>query len=200
MVLILVRAIETIHLMRKNSQLSDYAYIDGATGLYNKRRCIDQLGRTNVLKPQCETCCLMFDLNDLKVTNDRFGHEAGDDLIRRFACALRESAPDDMFLGRFGGDEFIGIVDNVHEREIQEFLSRLEAAAKRSEYDNEQPLSYAYGVAFAQHTEGETLQSLLDQADAKMYERKAQMKSAASRDTHGSPAYDSDSSSARISC
>ena len=51
----------------------------------------------------------MFDLNNLKTTNDTMGHSAGDRLIMDFARLLRSVIPDKGFVGEYGGDEFMAV-------------------------------------------------------------------------------------------
>ena len=57
-------------------------------------------------------------LPSLEIHNDNFGHFVGDALITSFASLLRRYMPESMFVGRFGGDEFIGIMDDTNECEI----------------------------------------------------------------------------------
>lgn len=184
LILILIRTADALRMARKNRELNDYAYKDSATGLYNKRRCQDQLARTSVLSPSRTSCCMMLDLNNLKLTNDKYGHEAGDHLIERFANVLKKSAPSSMFIGRFGGDEFIGIFDDVRDFEVQEFLGKLESSTKADNAAHPDiPLQFAYGYAFSTGSDVETLQSILDEADRNMYLMKASMKAQAAAGT-----------------
>jgi diguanylate cyclase len=84
---------------------------DALTELANRRAFERALEAKIVLK---QTFCLvMIDLNDFKVVNDRFGHLAGDDLLRQFGRKLRAQFTPADFVGRWGGDEFVGIVAGV---------------------------------------------------------------------------------------
>ena len=98
-----------MRLSKDNSELSEKAYIDLATGLPNKNKCEEILTvHRNISKP---TACFMLDLNDLKKVNDTLGHEMGDIMILNFAKLLRKVVPLQYFVGRFGGDEFIVIAE-----------------------------------------------------------------------------------------
>jgi GGDEF domain-containing protein len=73
----------------ENSALSALAYLDQATGLSNNRACKERLLNPDPIADNILLTCFMFDLNNLKPTNDKFGHEAGDKLIAGFAGALK---------------------------------------------------------------------------------------------------------------
>lgn len=177
LILIILRTIDAIRAAREKLELSGYAYLDGLTGLPNSRRCTEMLNRPGILQPGRSTCCFMFDLNNLKVTNDCMGHEAGNTLIRRFADVLKESASADMFIGRSGGDEFIGIVDDAVEPEISEFLTRLACNTEKANRDDSAVrLEYAYGYAYSTGSVDETLHEIMSKADEGMYAMKAKMK------------------------
>ena len=64
----------------------------------------------------------MLDLNDLKKVNDTLGHEMGDIMILNFAKHLRKVVPLQYFAGRFGGDEFIVIAEDISDKEEAEEL------------------------------------------------------------------------------
>lgn len=53
---------------------------------------------------------MIFDLNDLKYTNDTLGHEAGNQMIKQFAHILSSQLPGMAFVGRYGGDEFLAMI------------------------------------------------------------------------------------------
>lgn len=64
----------------------------------------------------------MFDLNDLKLTNDTYGHVMGDKLIITFANVLKETIGYFNFVGRFGGDEFIAVMYNTSKNDVRKFF------------------------------------------------------------------------------
>lgn len=67
---------------------------------------------------------IIFDLNDLKEVNDTLGHIAGDTLIMNFAHIIRTSIPEKYFVGRYGGDEFIALLNDVSEDEVKSIIKR----------------------------------------------------------------------------
>ncbi len=58
----------------------------------------------------------MVDVNGLKLTNDAFGHIAGDQLLMKVATILQLNSPEDGFVSRIGGDEFVIVCPNTHEK------------------------------------------------------------------------------------
>ena len=105
------------------------------------------------------------------------GHEMGDEYIRRFAVLLRESVPEEYFVGRAGGDEFIAIMKNQSHEQMQEILKRLRAHVwKYSEDHTDMPISYAAGYALSEDQEDCTMRTLFAEADKNMYINKNHMK------------------------
>jgi diguanylate cyclase (GGDEF)-like protein len=92
-------------LVESQAVLRDLVDIDPLTGLPNRRSL-----RT-VLRQAVGSgaTIVFFDLDDFKGINDSYGHQAGDDCLRRFAAALRESFSAGDHLARYGGDEFLAV-------------------------------------------------------------------------------------------
>jgi diguanylate cyclase (GGDEF)-like protein len=165
--------------LKANRKLSKMAYVDPNTGLPNKRSCDEKLDGSVLIESGRGVCCLMFDLNNLKKTNDTLGHEAGDALIGSFASMLRRNAPADMFIGRFGGDEFIGIHEHAQRPVIEQFIKVLRTAAETTPVENMTSsihISFACGYAFSEEHNSCTVQTLMDIADKNMYANKLEMK------------------------
>lgn len=174
--LLLVKdSVEAISLARANQELSKKAYIDLHTGLPNKSKCEELMHSVNEIKDS--TYCIMFDLNGLKNVNDTLGHLAGDTMIMNFANILRRAIPEKEFVGRYGGDEFIAVISDREEAEIQQILDNVaEKVEKYNQFSRQIHLSYAYGYACSQAYRDCTLQVLLEKADQNMYECKSTMK------------------------
>ncbi|MCD2514299.1 GGDEF domain-containing protein [Comamonas endophytica] len=112
------RALRAAHeqIVQKNAQLAELAERDGLTGMLN-RRAFDQrfedillLGRRHG-RP---VAVLLFDVDHFKAYNDRYGHPAGDECLRRVAAALSQAIrrPGDV-LARYGGEEFIAVLPDT---------------------------------------------------------------------------------------
>lgn len=163
-------------LSKSNSELNEKAYIDLATGLPNKNKC-EEMTETHyhISKP---TACFMLDLNDLKKVNDTLGHEMGDIMILNFAKLLRKVVPLEYFVGRFGGDEFIVIAEDISGREEAEDLVRKikDMIMKFNGVRGEFQINYACGFAFSGDYPEASISDLLHEADLKMYEDKIRTK------------------------
>jgi diguanylate cyclase (GGDEF)-like protein len=97
---------ETKRLLEETQRL---ALTDPLTGLANRRALGEHLERelTNAERYGAPLALLVLDLDDLKRINDRDGHHAGDDALRRFADVMRSAARKGDIVARFGGDEFV---------------------------------------------------------------------------------------------
>lgn len=173
LLLLLSKSISTVRLSKQNRELEKKSMIDSNTGLPNKGCCEEKIAEYGILNPDITYGCVMFDLNNLKIVNDRLGHKAGDALINSFAKILQLCSEDRLFVGRYGGDEFIALTSGLSEEEILDFLHKVEV--KVDEYNkngNTFKIEYACGYEISSHNTGNTMQTLLVRADEKMYQDK----------------------------
>lgn len=173
---------ELLKLQKNTAELHKIAYIDEQTGLYNRSRC-QYLLREKVDHTNLSTI-LLFDLNDLKQTNDTLGHNAGDQLIEAFATALTlasDNNPEELpFIGRFGGDEYIVYFNDNLESTVNNFLTSVKDNCDTFNQKNKSfKISYAVGTARLQdYPDVTTIKDFLQYADHAMYEHKLAIKSA----------------------
>ena len=178
-VILFVLFIQIIGEVKLNKKLNAIAYIDPNTGLPNRRSCEHELSKGEIFGEKEAVCCFMFDLNNLKEVNDTLGHSYGDLLISSFATILHRAAPKGMFVGRIAGDEFMGILRNTTEEEINAFAEALKAeqiALKNNPTNYAISVSYAMGYAFSKEYQKSSLRKLLDVADMEMYKDKKRCK------------------------
>lgn len=156
----------------------DKLFRDKATGLYNRNKC-NELIHTGVISDK-HLCFMMFDLNGLKKTNDNFGHDAGDQMIESFAAVLRRCIPAGNFIGRSGGDEFVGIIYNTDETRVKQIISNIREQIEsfNQAEDRGWQLGTAVGYAFAEEAPDRSYTTLYELADQRMYENKRAMKAA----------------------
>lgn len=162
-----------------SQQLNVMAHRDVQTGLPNKLSCDEHLSCNDFLAQGEAVCCFMFDLNNLKTVNDTKGHRAGDLLISNFADLLRRAAPREMFVGRTGGDEFIGVFPGASHQDahlLQKKLRQLTDEFNEAHFPAQAPVLYACGAACSQNYPGYSVQQLMEIADQKMYRDKTKAK------------------------
>lgn len=94
-------------LKEKVNQLEQIAYCDSLTGLSNRDLCIEQLNQFIKDQKLKNVSVVFLDLDNLKVINDLLGHSAGDMALCHFSNILAYHCPEEAFVARYGGDEFV---------------------------------------------------------------------------------------------
>lgn len=123
----LVVAILTAAVRGSISDLVLTARVDPMTGVLNKRGLLEELARARGMAERYgePLAVVYFDLDGLKLVNDREGHAAGDALIRRFADRVsRHLRVTDPF-GRLGGDEFVAVLERADPHAIDDIVARI---------------------------------------------------------------------------
>lgn len=116
---------------------------------------------------------LMIDIDHFKMINDRYGHLAGDAVLREVATRLRTNLYPDDILARYGGEEFVVLLPCASAELLQQIATRLVAAIgeRPMEYDGAR-ISVTISVGGVQSSEGYSLDDLLSRADRAMYQAK----------------------------
>lgn len=152
---------------KKAVQMELKASMDEMTGLYNKNRLLALLDE-KVYDSQ-NIAVIYWDVNRLKYVNDNFGHIAGDRLIIKVAEAIRSSARKEDAVFRYGGDEFVMIINNGTVEIVQEILKRWESAIEKAAESCDFPVSASVGYAIGKK---ECLEDVIAEADKNMYQCK----------------------------
>lgn len=174
-IVIVKDVIESFRLYNDNKSLGNKAYTDAHTKIPNKNRCEQIFGDVSEIK--IPTAVMMFDLNNLKKVNDTLGHTAGDIMILNFANILRNEIPEKQFVGRYGGDEFVSVLQNVNEDDVKMIISNIQRAVDSFNHQGIKPfISFAVGYELSTSFEHSTLKVLLNKADYKMYINKNDVK------------------------
>jgi diguanylate cyclase (GGDEF)-like protein/PAS domain S-box-containing protein len=161
---------------RVEEAVQSAAESDALTGLANRRLLTDRLrlALARARRSGAQVAVLYLDIDRFKEINDRFGHAAGDALLKDFAARLRASVRATDTVARFGGDEFVVLLDDLKERE------HALRVAEKVVGDCRQPLrleggeviaTASIGVAYA--TPAISEEALLKSADAALYDAKA---------------------------
>ena len=157
--------------IRKAEHFESESLSDSLTDLFN-RRAWDKL--VELEEERCKryghpTAVLIIDLNDLKITNDSFGHTIGDELIQKLALTLKDSVRSNDIVARLGGDEFAVLSIETNMENAEKLVLRIQDALAKA------GISAAIGMAMRNPTYG--LSAAILEADEKMYRNKVLIKS-----------------------
>jgi diguanylate cyclase (GGDEF)-like protein len=160
---------------KRISHLERLADEDAMLPIANRRAFVRELTRLISYSERYGSpgSVLYFDLNGMKVINDRFGHAAGDAVLQHFATLLVNNVRDSDVVGRLGGDEFGVILAQADRPQAEEKAQQLLDVIKTSPMDwegNEIALSCAVGIH--QFSGEQSADDALSQADASMYREK----------------------------
>jgi len=159
------------------SPLRRSADVDELTGL-SSRSFFERAAGRRVEKARnggTPLACILLDVDDFKAYNDSHGHGAGDEILRCVARILRESARADDLVGRYGGEEFVLLVNGEVEgaREVAERIRQAvqTTCVPQDENSLERPTTVSLGVVPLSE-ETKSLDRLIAMADAEMYRSK----------------------------
>ena len=149
---------------------------DALTGLDNRQGVESKLQRRIAAKQPF--CVVMLDLNGFKQINDTYGHQTGDDLLKQFAAELRSASRTSDVVGRWGGDEFILVLDG-NLTEAQNHVERMQKwvfggyTVKLGSAGPKVEMNAALGLVEWQADED--IKEIVARADALMYRQKTEM-------------------------
>ena len=147
--LLIERTQQLVLLQQKIDRLRADADLDSLTGLANRRRFRAALSREVERWRRYGTPCalLMLDIDHLKSINDKFGHPAGDLVIRQIAQTLKEVSRDNDTAARLGGEEFALLLASVGLEKAGAAAERLRAALGAKRVDGVGTVTVSIGVA-----------------------------------------------------
>ena len=145
---------------------------DPLTGIYNRRAFLRLMEQTCSKGRQANTGVpmMLVDLDHFKKINDTWGHQAGDEVLRQFVKAMRDSVMADDPIGRLGGEEFAIVFthsDMNQAARCAEQLRRTVMAQPAATHLG--PVAYTVSMGLAMCSPGETAASALHRADEAMY-------------------------------
>jgi diguanylate cyclase (GGDEF)-like protein len=155
-------------LERERDALRASALTDPLTGAANRRSLLSRIDYeiARHARSRHSFALLMLDLDGFKLLNDRFGHPAGDDLLREVAGALARVIRDQDTLARVGGDEFCVLAPETDDAGAERLIGRVEAAVARV-VAGVDSLGASAGAAVFPH-DGKSADGLLEAADQRM--------------------------------
>jgi diguanylate cyclase (GGDEF)-like protein len=170
--------IRSIAVRKRAETLDIIAYVDPLTQIDNRASCERIINRITSTTSDENIAIFMFDMNDLKIVNDLLGHKGGDRVIRDFAKILKTEARDYGFVGRYGGDEFLGIFEGAGEVKAETYLARIteQVNARNTIFTNQiEKIKFAAGYIIGNARET-AINDLINEADKRMYAHKRLIK------------------------
>ena len=150
------------------------ACCDPMTGLHNRAWVENQIERR--IGSDARFCVAILDIDGFKKVNDDHGHPAGDQLLRKFAAELQSAIRSTDAIGRWGGDEFILVLDSKAPEapvQIESLAVRVCRSYRVEARDGQRDLTVNASIGLAEYAPGDTIKELLTRADEAMYARKA---------------------------
>ncbi len=159
---------QRLKLQDANRQLRRLAVTDGLTGLMNRRRFNELLDETldRAIRQDHKFSLLLFDIDHFKSLNDSFGHQAGDEILVRFATVLSSTARRYERPSRYGGEEFAIILDNCDAAAAQLAAERFRAAILAEVWPHR---NITASVGCSTFTGVESARSMIQQSDEALY-------------------------------
>ncbi|MFI2708251.1 putative bifunctional diguanylate cyclase/phosphodiesterase, partial [Nocardioides sp. CER28] len=165
-------AAEALYRLGLTDEMVHVARHDPLTDLPNRGILLDRVTEALRTADQQPVALLFIDLDGFKPVNDRFGHEAGDDVLVQLADRLRACVGDVGTVARLGGDEFAVLLENLRPPDVEAMCNRVVAAIREDLCVEGHAFSIgaSAGIAFA--TAGDTAAGLVRKADLAMYTSK----------------------------
>ena len=159
------------------AQVKELATRDDLTRSYNRRHMTEllQLEQRQHQRSGAPMCLALMDIDSFKSVNDRHGHQAGDEVLKRFARVAQESLRTTDLLARWGGEEFlVAFVDTDADAALLA-LQRLQNRLQATPFDDIAPdlrMSFSGGVTRLK--QDDALDVAIERADQAMYRAKTQ--------------------------
>ncbi|MGM0420944.1 MAG: diguanylate cyclase domain-containing protein, partial [Bacillota bacterium] len=164
---------EQEELIKQEREKARYqALHDQLTGLYNRWYFESEVTRLNKSR-RLPISILVADMDSLKFINDNYGHQVGDEFIKKMGEILANSIREEDILARIGGDEFSLILPETDEETARQLCTRVKNSCEEFNDQNAlpAPLKVSLGAA-VKTTEDEDLYDVFNQADKRMYANK----------------------------
>ncbi|RZI86665.1 MAG: GGDEF domain-containing protein [Rubrivivax sp.] len=158
-------------------QLAALSIRDGLTQLFNRRHMLTLLEEE--VRRQQRThrvfCVAILDIDFFKRVNDQHGHAVGDAVLRDFSTLARGAFSGSDAVGRWGGEEFLVLMSEASQLHALKMLERLRQAMQQHDWSVHAPgLRVTFSAGLRQHMADDQLTLTLEQADAALYQAKAQ--------------------------
>ena len=156
-------------------RIQELSITDGLTGLYNRRHINERLEElwARASRHGEPLTVILADIDNFKSVNDTYGHDRGDEVIRRMADVYREGTRQEDLTGRYGGEEFLVVMANTETKDALVLAERIGQMAREQEYEwADRAITLSIGVATYPTEAAASYLELVRFADQAMYKAK----------------------------
>mgnify|MGYP000924664230 CR=1 FL=1 len=153
-------------------QLQHVVVTDSLTGAYNRGKFITEMEKnlTAHKKGQVDFSLILFDIDDFKAVNDRYGHLTGDKVLKEFVRVIKENIRATDVLVRWGGEEFVLLLPGTSNTQAVEVAKKIQILISKHDFGIPETITCSYGIVSAE--EGTTTEALFAKVDSMMYRAK----------------------------
>ncbi len=161
------RHLEQRHVRNQSDELRDHAQHDALTGLYN-RHALGELAKIDQ-----QYGVLMIDIDHFELVNDKFGHGAGDEVLRAVATAISKSVRSEDVTIRYGGEEMLVLVMSADRELTLKVAQRILACVEALEFSDLPSLGHVtVSIGAAIHHADQSIEVAVAAADSRLYDAK----------------------------
>ncbi len=160
---------------RTDREIMHLAMTDSLTQIPNRRALKDYAEHALARRTGFPLALLMIDADHFKLINDTHGHQTGDEVLCKLAALLAGRLRGHDLIGRYGGEEFLVIAPDTGPKEaivLAESLRKTIASTPFATAEGDIPLSVSIGISICPGIASRTLEDMLKEADAALYEAK----------------------------
>ncbi len=168
---------EQLSAFKKIKKLQELAFIDSLTGIGNRRytenRINAKLEEKSRYRWTDDFGILFIDIDTFKAINDKFGHAAGDLILKVTSKTILKNLRQEDFIGRWGGEEFVAIISGVDKKKLFAIAEKLRFLIEQSLiYDSGKNIRISVSIGATMAKKKDKIKSLIKRADILMYESK----------------------------
>lgn len=161
---------------QENRKLKEMLVTDPLTQISNRRYLDFHLSSSKNEANEFETTfgLLFIDIDNFKEVNDTYGHDVGDEILKLISRTIASNIRGDDKLGRWGGEEFIAVINVDHNLGLEKIANKLRLLVSQSAYklDSGKDLKVTVSIGGTLYKTGEEITELVKRADSYMYESK----------------------------
>ncbi len=148
---------------------------DHLTGLFTRGAYENEAKKIekSFIRNKSQYAVVFFDLDHFKAVNDTYGHNGGDMVLSTFAKVIQSQTREMDIIGRYGGEEFIAIINYKEEKELHSYLKRIKSISSNNDFlykDKKIHVTFSAGVTL--RSDHKSYESALQKADVLLYEAK----------------------------